>query len=353
LLLALLWLDPLGLHHSMSIVTDSLALSASLVFCAAFVDLVRGRLPGWIPATLLLSSAFVATGLRLEKGPVIFVTAAVSVAAYGWLTRRGWRPRHVTRRAITAAAIAIAAVGLGQWAQMRLSEPPTIPLVDVILTQRVVYPHLGEVYDELSDAARIRLGRSQAERFDRSIQQARRVLDEATGGDATLRHALLLEMAQCVLASRGLALGTDVVKDAFENVFPTAAFHARVALLLALGESEFKDRFRGDGVQAAYQRMTLPMPRLMPIHIASSVALIVAACAASLARFGRRPWSAGTGSEVASRWLPAVVFVLTNAAAFALLQDLVNVRYTLFAHIIFLAAAYNAMLRWAFSSAAR
>jgi hypothetical protein len=190
------------------------------------------------------------------------------------------------------------------------------------------------------------LDRAQAERFDASIQDARLVLERASGGDTGLRHALLLEAARVVAAQRRLRLGADVASDALEHALPTASFYARVGLLHVLGEPAFRARFRGDGNREAYGRMTWPLPRLVKAHLASAAALLLAAAAAGLAAQRQRALLAWPGPDAARRWIPALSLALANAAAFALSQDLVEVRYGLFAHVACLAAVYDLALRW-------
>lgn len=347
LLLGLLWLDPVALHYAFAIMPDSLALSASLVFCAALVDLARGRGAPWMSGGLLVLAAGALGGLRIEKGPVALVAVLGAALAYALLARRGRAPASLARRSLLAAALVVAVVGLGQLAQRRLADPPEFSQLDALLTQRVVYPHLSEILVELPPAARSRIGVANAQRFDRSIRDARQVLKEVSDGDAELKHQLLVDAARVVVASRSLVLAADVAKDTLEHALPTASFYTRLGFLKILGEPAFQERFRGDGTQWVYDVMTLPFRRLAPLQLALAAALLVVACAAALAQARQHPPGPRLRSEAALRWLPVGCFVLANAAAFALSQDLVQIRYAPFAHVAFLAAVYQAALRWA------
>jgi hypothetical protein len=75
-----------------------------------------------------------------------------------------------------------------------------------------------------------------------------------------------------------------------------------------------------------------------------ALAAVAAMAAARIARRGAHP-DEGVQEELAA-WIPVAVFVGVNALAFAAVQDLVHLRYTVLAHAVFLVLVYRGALTW-------
>ena len=101
----------------------------------------------------------------------------------------------------------------------------------------------------------------------------------------------------------------------------------------------FDSLFNSDGTWGTVERFSEHHPQLSRLYLGSSALVFVVALALALGRRGgarARPSTPGR-----SAWVPAAVLVLVNACAFALVADLVHVRYVLFAHVALLALVYS------------
>jgi hypothetical protein len=237
--------DPVVVHYGLAIMADSLALSGSLVFCAALAALGRAGGRVWPALALLAAAQALTAGMRLEKSAVMLLTAVVSVGAWWLLVRRGAAPRILLRRApLVLAVVAVTAVGVGL-VDRALRDAAAGPSVRVlVLNQRVVYPHLADVYESLPPRVRRRVSLDDARIYDRNIRKSRKVMERASGGDPGLYEALSVDMARTALAQRGAWLAADVAKDALENVLATPSFYGRVAAEQLLGIFGRSNRMR-------------------------------------------------------------------------------------------------------------
>jgi hypothetical protein len=370
LLAALVALDPLVAHFELAVLTDGLALAASLAFCAALADLAARRPRARATAACVLPlAAFAATGLRAEKGAVLGATAVASAAAFAWLARgpagartplasgslrgrfaalrAGARTSLAPARRI-AVVLALVAVAVGSAAALQrsfLADSPRWRPGLVALYLRVILPHVGEL-EELPASAREALGPNAGRLARAPLPRARGIVESASGGDPARREALSRELARAVLRERGLALALDVAKDALENAAATASFYARLALASAPGGLAARLGL-ADGVAETAQLLAARTPRLSRAALAVAAALTLAATGLALAS-ARERLRAGApllGAEAAIAWTPALAFCAANAVAFAAAQDLVHLRYGLAAHVAWLVAVYAALLR--------
>lgn len=349
LVLGVLWLDAVVVHFGLAIMADALALSASLAYCGALVDLVTRRLTPWIAGPVLVLSQLTASALRVEKGPVILAVAFLSTAAFFWLARRDKAPAGLARRATWALMISTVTFGGYLGIENHLRDAPPVPiLIETILHQRVIYPHLTDIRDALPERTRDRISTFYARRFDEHIGNARRVMDDVAGTDRELRSEITSDMVGTVLTHRWLPLTADTAKDLVENVFATPSFYVRLAALMSLRSGENSRKLRGDGNKWIWSRMIGHHPRWVASHVIVSGLLFVVglAAAATQWRADRREPPGGSSAETWIRATPSIAFCGVNAAVFALSQDLVQIRYTLFAHVAALALVYHTTLRW-------
>jgi cation transport regulator ChaB len=348
-LLALLFLDPLVAHFNLSLLTDGLALSGSLVFCTAVADFGLRRSPPLVAGALLLASHGLTAGLRAEKNAVLLATALCTMALWLGIARLGpgGIPPGLRRR--LAGVLVLVAVGcVGTFALHRAvrGDHGRWPLSTQIVHQRIIFPRLSSVYDELPDSVRARLSRQQARTYDRRIHNTWSVIDRITRSDSETRERLTWEIAPIALRRHWARIALDVVTDTLENVFATASYQFRLARWMGSGKGQraFRDEF--DTAAWTYTRFAQHEPLLSAFLAAAAGASLLVACCLCAVRVlswlrGPRIRSAGAlGIALA----PFAALCLTNAVAFASTADLVHVRYALFAHTVGLAAVYACAL---------
>jgi hypothetical protein len=351
---ALVLVDPLVSHFQQAVLTDGLTLSACLVFCAALADLWLAPRVHRSSAALLAVSFLAAANLRVEKATVLAGTAVLSMMLLALLERRRPAP---ARRALPWGRVALVlgtlalCLGAGKMVQRRFeSTGERWPVRESILDQRVVFPHLHEVYEELPEDVRSRLTPAEAREHVRGIREARAVIDAVTDKDPSRRTALIEACARVVLRERWDAVALDVAKDALENVAATLSFAVRIAAYLLLAPEAFERRFPDDWASWTWERgLMVNHPRAASgfaalTAVTLALAAVAAMAAARIARRGAHP-DEGVQEELAA-WIPVAVFVGVNALAFAAVQDLVHLRYTVLAHAVFLVLVYRGALTW-------
>jgi hypothetical protein len=327
-----------------------LALSACLVFCAALADLSQRRVSPWLCCLLLFSAQLLAGGVRLEKNAVMLATACATALFFAWAGRRGWGRAGVARRGLVGLALSAAAfvaVQAGQsWAHPGgWSMGSALPR---IVAQRIVYPHMEDIYDDLPARARERVDRSQAIRFDKGILNAIRVWADVTRGNSQIERELALDLAWTTVRERGALLALDVIKDTGENVFASLSFYVRVCAFEVLSRREWRARFSGGGGMGDLKALLESSPRLVGTQLVISAVLLVFAGGAALAgwRSSPRRSVSATHSGFSLAWLPVGVFWILNSAAFAFTQDLLLVRYALLSHVILLQVVGFGAVLW-------
>lgn len=346
---ALVFVDPLVVHFQQAVLTDGLTLSACLVFCAALADLERAPRVRVVPVALLALGFLAAANLRVEKASVLAGTALLALLAYGLRARRRGRPLPWRRAAIVLGTIAVC-LGIGRAVQERFETAgDRWPVRDSILDQRISYPYLHTVYEDLPEDVRAQLSLAQAREHDTGIREARAVIDAVTGADAARRTALIDACARVVARERWGSLALDIAKDALENVAATASFAVRAGAFLALDPAAFEARFPDDWAHWTVERLTMHFPRATAVFLGLTALAVVLALVLTVV--GRRaprdtPPVADVDVPGLEPWIPTLAFVLVNALAFAAVADLVHLRYTVLAHAAFLLVVQRGALTW-------
>jgi hypothetical protein len=366
LLLLLLLFDPLVAHFGLAVMTDSLALAASLAFCAALVDFGLGRSRRWLSGLVLLVSFTLAASLRVEKLWVLACATLATLVVWLLAQRRAAPEERVltpARAAQIAGLVLVGGLTVSYLHRSAQADSRRWPMYDSMLHARIVFPNVSKVYDQLPQRVQSRLSRKDAQTHDGTDSiVAFRVINKVTGDSGRSwvkgrtpgqdgkrpspeeeRRTLLETIAGVVLRERWAALTFDVCKDALENVAATLSFYVRLAVLARTGDVSC-----ADGTQKTYEVLSQRRPRASLRYVVSSVVLVLASAALSVAALARRrgagaPWIA---RRTLVTWTPVAAFVLANACAFALRADMVHIRYMLLAHAAFLVIVFRGALEW-------
>ena len=351
-LVLLLAFDPIVAHHNLAILTDGLALSASLAFCAAFAQIGIGRGSPWVSGSVLLGSMLLAGGLRVEKSWVALGTAIATVALWKRFEEPADDEVPPRRPGRPLAALGIVLAGFA--ALLLLHEvvgvaPPRYRwgTATTILHLRLIHPNLSAVYRDLSPETRAAITPKQAKRYDRDLNHARRVINATARGNVELSERLTRDMVTTVLRQRWPAIAGDIFKDAVENCFATVSFYVRLGISAAqrLWHRDASEDFAV--ARWTYSRLRHEHPTLSRAYVSAAAALFFVAAALAFAWFrGARRAAVRADRSRVILWIPVGAFCILNALAFALAQDLVSIRYSLFAHVALLLVLYSAAMQW-------
>lgn len=336
--------DPVIAHHNLSILTDSLALSASLVFCAALMALGSWRRRRGLAAVLLLASIVTAGTLRVEKSVVMLAATALTLLSWwrwpppGWLAF-GPRPRRLLLLGILG--IASLAFATTQRIQSAFHEPSNSwPPWMLVAHYRLVYPHLTSIYEALPQDVRNWISPEWTEHYDSRMTLVHSLMDQVAGGKPERLERLTRKMARTAVHERGAEIALDCARDSLENLLPTAPFYARLGLWRLLGEERYQRLSPSDGTPSTYQRLAAYRPRLSAAYTGAAGLLFFAAAGCVLVRRARGTLAKGPTPAQLRTWVPVAAFCGLNALAFGFRADLTLIRYTLAAHAVALIFVY-------------
>ena len=348
LLVALLVFDPLVSHFALSVMPDALAMAASLVFCGALARVGLGSSsPGRNGAWLLLSFT-AACLLRPEKKYVLVCTALASMAVWAWIAQR--RLHSFGRLPVRLGFIA-AMIVLGLAATLTIESAVHRDYGrpgqgSIMLHARVIFPHLGDIVEALPPDVRERFSENDVAFYDKHVLNPGPVMQRVTRGDPVDADRLTEVMARTAVRERGPAIAFDILKDSAENVLPTLGLYPRMVALEALGMPGYRSFSRSDMLPWTHKLMTEHHSALSHASLTVSgiaFGLLGAAGILRLRRIEAGPgWADRTPLLVP--WIPSLLFVLANAAAFAIHADAVSPRYTIASHVMLLALVYSSAL---------
>ncbi len=357
LLLAMLHLDPLVAHFNLSILTDGLALSGSLIFCAALAQLGRHRSLPVVPACLLFVAYLTTAGLRAEKNWVLIGSTFLTVAVWWWVAGRASPDlgRGLRRRALVALGLAcvgfLVMLGLQRWAY---EEQGRWPLSTTILHQRIIFPNLAPTYPHLPEEPRALISPQLASSYDMRIHNTWRVIDAVTHGDANQRDRLTSQLVWPVLEARWHWIASKILLDTAENVLAPFSFYGRLGRWIRDGQRPTAFRVTFEATPFTYFMLAQAQPRLSLIYLKFAGAFLLTTVLLTLLQLPamRRSWRARDHDDAIVLAAPVASFCLVNALAFSTTANLVHIRYVLFAHVAVLLLFYLGALRWALVSRA-
>jgi hypothetical protein len=323
------------LHYAATALSDSIAGSLFVVALAGVARMaVRGdRSPRTVAVVCVATLG--AALVRSEKAIVLatFAVAALLVL----LVARLWRGQVATGRfrgvvvAVVVAVIlpSVAAVALNRATQTADHGRPPLT-VEATVFNRIVWPHLAEIRDELPADARARISPEDAAAFDSnnnnvmSMIQLMREIDG--GGDRVIGAAIRAALACCAGA-----VALDTVKDATEYALAPVTF-VREGVPVLLPDAPEPYAGRASTVWNI-TRMNAAHPTLSAVWLAISWGLLALLVATALAARLRPEASvvagqAGRGptAMLVTIWLGTVL----NGCFFAASQGAdANLRYAI------------------------
>lgn len=346
LFLALLF-DPLVAHFSLAMMPDGFALAASLLWCAGAADLLAARAPAWRALLAVVSGHVLAAGLRPEKNLVVLAAAGTCWLLVELLARRRGSdpggPAPARARWLLAAALPVFALGAVLQPDPEAGDERW-PLATTILHQRVVFPYLGDVLAELPERERGGLDEPAAAFHDASLFQARQIVErlEELQPEVPVEERIEVWAAE-VWSRHAAAIALDTALDGLEAVLATPAFYGHLSASALLGPAGVTLRHdpATDNTHRMHERFAEERAGLSNAYLALGGVLFLLAALLAVGR-------SGPGGGAVARclpWLPTLAFVVVNAGAFALTQNLTQVRYALLAHVALLAWVYGRALR--------
>jgi len=352
LLLPMLHLDPLVAHFNLSILTDGLALSGSLIFCAALAHLGRQRSPPVVPACLLLVAYLTTAGLRAEKNWVFIGSTFLTVAVWWFVAGRSspGLGRGLRRRALVALGFAsvgfLVMLGVQRWAY---EEQGRWPLSTTILHQRIIFPNLAPTYPHLPEEPRALISPHLALNYDMRIHNTWRVIDAVTHGDAKQRERLTSQLVWPVLKARWHWIASKILLDTAENVLAPFSFYGRLGRWIRDGQKPAAFRVTFEATPWTYFMLAQAQPGLSLIYVNFAGALLLTTVFLTLLQLPamRRGWRTRDHDDAIVLAAPVASFCLVNALAFSTTANLVHIRYVLFAHVAVLLLFYLGAMRWA------
>jgi hypothetical protein len=346
---AALLLDPLVNHFNFSLMSDGLAFSASLAFCAALADLAFRRTPPWTASAVLLLSYLVASGLRVEKRWTLLATLVGSLVVWRLLRRTAGLRLPAGRLRWLSVALGSVCLGLILVVAVQksvLAPSFRMPILQTALHFRLVFPHLSDVYEELPQRAKRLITPRDASLYDEHVNNPPKIMYRVTRGDKTVLRYLTTDLVQTVFPEKWPLIVLDFIRDSLENLLGTASFYVRVIVSHVWPGETTKRWFFLDAAVWDYERLVFHHPRLSVFYIASSLVLLALAAPIALSRTYRYLVGASRSDKLAlvAVWTPALLFWVLNAVSFAAYINITNVRYVIFSHSILLAWIYAAAL---------
>ena len=349
---ALLSTDPLIAHFALSVMPDALAMAASLAFCSALsrVALADPERRTTTRDGILVFAAFtVASLLRPEKKFVLAAAALAAAAVWPLLAHRGALSlsRFPARIGFLAALVGLAFVTTTATEQRTFRDYGRPGQTTIMLHARVIFPHLGDIFDALPANIQRRFTPADVAFYDTHILNPGPVMERITAGDREEFDRLTAQIAQVAWRERGGSIVFDTVKDGLENTVPTPAFYARMLALEELGVPGYRQLSRSDMLPWTRKLMSDHHPRLFAgsLLVAGATFFLLGGWLLGRRLVGGRVAPERTWPGELLPWLPTLTFALANAAAFALHADAVSPRYNLSTHAIVLAVVYTNALR--------
>ncbi len=332
-LIGAIFLDPLLLHSQLSLMPDGPAVSACLLFLSGWVEFTRtGRRRGFIALAI---GALLAAGFRPEKGIVLMV-ASVSTAAL-LLFPSFSIPRVRSRILLGTSIAAMVWFGTASAGSKIQASTQAWSMGETVTHLRVVYPHLEELRPSLPEHLQQTISLKAARRFDGTCATARNVIQRLSAGDPAKRAQLTRELREVALREKGGEIFFDCVTDTLQNLIPVPSFLVRWHLWNWNGAEVNSIILRPWESIVIWGMLSYHEPQwsARALWVVSFGLLLF--FVANLASLYRRKKTRARDPDAALTWVPILMLVSANAAAFAFTQDLFEVRYVYFSHLLLVA----------------
>lgn len=226
--------NPLIAHFSIALMSDSLASSLTIATVASLAlaipdDPARAP-PNWKWLAVALPLLFLMALSRVDK---LYAAAAICIATIFWAMCARRRQPALTKRniaVVTALLLATIAATVGVNKVTQTYNPDRPPLdASSLAFNRVVWPHLAEVYPYMSAQVKGVVSPEEAKRFDQHNNNVypllARLLKRDPGNRAIINNMTLTTLRRLPAEVIGKA-AFDVCKYTFPNVaFPLELAH--------------------------------------------------------------------------------------------------------------------------------
>lgn len=160
-----LFTNPLVLHFNLSVMTDSLCNTFSLVFVSAVLLILKGGRFDWRPVALGTAAFILMCLLRAERLMLMGVLMVVLAGVLAFKLRGPRRKQVIAAMAILlVVAIPMANVIKKETQTANLGRLP--PSIHTALYQRIAYPYFADNYDAMPDSVKAVLTREDAKYSD-------------------------------------------------------------------------------------------------------------------------------------------------------------------------------------------
>ena len=339
LLIGAIFLDPFLIHSQLALMPDGPAVSACVVFVAGWVEFTRDRRARG--AIALALGALLAAGFRPEKGIVLLVAAVAAAVLSSSLKNR---PPRLRSRVLIGASIAVL-VWIGTaFAGIRIQASSQVfSLSETVTHTRIVYPRLERLHPLLPDHLKEQISLKLARRYDKSASSSRVCIQKLSGGDPALRASLTSELRSLALREMGGEILWDCTTDTVQNLFPVPSFLVRWHLWNRKGAESALIGLRQWESLVVWGMLSYHEPGWSRFAIQMTALCMLVSAVLGLSRLfaSRKAWS--FDSSTLLTWSPVFLLMVANAGAFAFTQDLFEVRYVYFSHLLLVSFLFTGL----------
>jgi hypothetical protein len=335
--------NPLVLHFSLTVLTDSLALSFALLFVASLSALLLGISPGALHASVLLASFIGMSLMRAEKYHVGVGVLVASGLAYGMIRRRSDLRGFLRRLSVPLAVLVVST-----WAVFHVRETQTADLgrpparAAVFAFNRCVWPNLAEMYPRLPARIKEIVTYEDALFFDKHKHHVNFLMSkiQRATGDWDETESMLKEMTKLCLRDHPARAAFSIGRDFLKYVFSP---------FVVVYES-----FDGSGIMKwTYSRMSMFHPRLTWVFTRYSFILLIIQLPlllVAVTRLAQKDPASPRRAGLILFSVPSVLFLLVNSAFFSCVSTLgMHNRYALPGYTLMIGFTHFAVLLEALS----
>lgn len=329
---SLLLFDPMISHYNLALMTDSLTLSACLLFCGALIAFANKQLSFWIVVLILAISFMLASGLRVEKKWVLLSTVIFTSIYWLWKNNKNLIPSVSKKQLVLINIVIVICLSLSILIQnTNYKKTNTMTSYESFIHFRIGFTNLNEHYDDLPERTREWLTRSNAKHYDQRINGVRSVLRNVVGSDQKLRREFTEDVLLTILPNKWWIIFADVLGDSMKNTLSTFSHYMRLYT-------------SSDPIERG--PIGHHHPKLTKLYLSLGSFIMILALPLSIIILYRNRKKVFKCQSAA----PSLIFCLVNGIFFGLAFNYINFRYGLFSHVIILILIYHPVVNALFNN---